>query len=180
MTLPPYQRKGYGKFLIAFCKFYYVLLISPSNDCCWDMYIFLFHSCLPFCFYAVMPWSFCVVIFRFLCLMWLSNFWFIFCFIPGIWLSVLFHFPVSPFKSLCCLSDHSPLAAFWFMIPDYNGSMHKFLELTKALNMNIYAICCMPRFLLQNEIMITCYFDQHMSSQRRRAKWGHQSGHYLT
>lgn len=30
LTLPPYQRKGYGKFLIAFCKLHYLAIFSSS------------------------------------------------------------------------------------------------------------------------------------------------------
>lgn len=32
LTLPPYQRKGYGKFLIAFCKLMNFTLYQNNND----------------------------------------------------------------------------------------------------------------------------------------------------
>jgi len=40
LTLPPYQRKGYGKFLMAFCKFttclklplFFWLIVSATSD----------------------------------------------------------------------------------------------------------------------------------------------------
>lgn len=49
LTLPPYQRKGYGKFLIAFCKFSWII----------GLFIFVWFICnrLSKVHYGVKHWT---------------------------------------------------------------------------------------------------------------------------